>query len=199
MAGSPVKKERRDRTRAAINDPEFWRSAFDAYSTGGSLRETCQLLDVAYNTTWDHLQASDELMRQYEAARYRRAEWHSSQIERMAVEVESGELDPKAGKVAIETRMWLASKMDPKQWGERQQIDMNVTTTHKLHMDAIRTLSAQKARRQARLASATDAPVLIEQLPSAALEPRQGLQPIGDIGHSAADGSNATALKRVER
>ena len=144
MAGSPQKRARRERAAALYEDPAFWHEVFETIATGGGLQPLCGIKDIPYTTTWERIAGSPELKARYEAARYRRAAWHAEQIETMADQVQKGKLDPKAAQVAIGARQWLAGRMDPKHWGERQQIDVSHVHTHKLHMDAIRELSKRR-------------------------------------------------------
>ena len=157
MPGSPKKRERRERAVTLYQSPEFWHELFETIATGGGLQPFCGTKDIPYSSTWDRIVADPELKQRYEAARYRRASWHAEQIEKLADQVTSGELDPRAAQVAIGARQWLAGRMDPKQWGERQNIQVDHTHTHKLHLDAIRALSKQ---RTALPAAAKELPVL---------------------------------------
>ncbi len=141
---SPKKRERRERALALYNDEAFWHEVFETIATGGGLQPLCGMKDIPYSSTWDRIVASPELKARYEAARYRRAAWHAEQIEQLADQVTRGELEPRAAGVAIGARQWLAGRMDPKHWGERQQIDVSHVHTHKLHMDAIRELSRRR-------------------------------------------------------
>lgn len=141
---APKRRERRERAVALYDSPEFWHELFETIATGGGLQPFCGFKDIPYTSTWDRIAGSPELKARYEAARYRRAAWHAEQIEGLADQVTRGEIDPRAAQVAIGARQWLAGRMDPRQWGERQQVDVTHTHTHKLHMDAIRELSRRR-------------------------------------------------------
>ena len=145
---SPIKRARRERALQLYSTPEFWDELFEVIATGGGLQPHLAVKDIPYGTTHDRIMRDPELRARYDAARYRRAAHHASQIERLVDEVERGALDPKAAQVAIGARQWLAGRMDPKQWGERQQVDVQHTHTHKLHLDAIRELSKRRTRQE---------------------------------------------------
>jgi hypothetical protein len=49
-------------------------------------------------------------------------------------------MEPQRAKVALDARRWLASKMDPTRFGDRQRIDLTTTDLTKLHLDAIKEL-----------------------------------------------------------
>jgi hypothetical protein len=145
MAGSPIKRERRERCAKLIADPEWWDEVFEFMGQGNGLSVFCQKLDIPYMTVFDAIQRDDELKIRYEAARRRRALYNADRIEKMAEDVESGDLDAKAGQVAIEARMWLSSRMDPHHFGDRIMQDIRVTDATKLHLEAVRAL-AQRVR-----------------------------------------------------
>lgn len=60
-------------------------------------------------------------------ARASHGEMMDDRIQDVAEGVLAGNIDPQAGKVAISAFQWRASKLDPKKYGERQQVDLNVT------------------------------------------------------------------------
>lgn len=160
MAGSPAKAERRARCAAFLADEYRVEGMLEGYGSGGlSLPDFCKTLDIPYSTVYDYLTEHPEMKRRLQSARDRRVDWHIVKIEQLATDVEEGRLHPKAAEVAVGTRQWLASRMNPRDWGERQQIDVTHTHTHKLHLDAIRALSSRREARQAiaRQERATDA------------------------------------------
>jgi len=46
--------------------------------------------------------------------------------------VEKGELEPNAGRVAIDALKWSASKLKPREYGDRTRMDMNAKLETKL-------------------------------------------------------------------
>ena len=54
--------------------------------------------------------------------------------------VEAGETPSDAGRVAIQARQWLASRMDPKHWGEMVQQDSRIQAGSKMRLKAVRGL-----------------------------------------------------------
>jgi len=46
--------------------------------------------------------------------------------------VEKGELEPNAGRVAIDALKWSASKLKPREYGDRSRVDMNAKLETKL-------------------------------------------------------------------
>jgi hypothetical protein len=141
MAGSPIKRERRERCAKLVADPEWWDDVFEYIGSGHALGEFCRSLDIPYSTVWDTIQRDQELIARYEAARRRRALHNADKIESLATDVEEGRLDAKPGQVAIEARMWLASRMDPHHFGDRIMQDIRVTDATKLHLEAVRQLA----------------------------------------------------------
>ncbi len=48
----------------------------------------------------------------------------ADQIRELAGRVERGELEPNAGRVAIDALKWIASKLKPREYGDRAQLDV---------------------------------------------------------------------------
>ena len=78
----------------------------------------------------------------YEDAKISRVHYHTSKIEEILEDVESGKIEPSAAKVSIDARKWLASKMYPKFFSDRvhHQHDMTVNV-RKQHVEELRKLS----------------------------------------------------------
>ena len=152
MAGSKAKRERRERWLRLKQDPEFVDEVLERVATGESLLMLAAEYDVAYSTLANWLgghrdtggSASPEIQESYARARMNRAGWNVARIEEMAEKIERGHLDPKAGKVAIDTRQWLAARLDPHLWGDRSRVDHHHQGTVSMHLQAIKDLTAGK-------------------------------------------------------
>jgi hypothetical protein len=60
----------------------------------------------------------------YARARQDAADTLADQIRELAGRVERGELEPNAGRVAIDALKWIASKLKPREYGDRAQLDV---------------------------------------------------------------------------
>lgn len=149
MTGRPKRAQRRLAERLE-EQPEFYDKLFTCIAGGGNMPDYCKVAGIPYQTVYDAIQRDPALAERLQQARDQKVDWHIHQIEGVTDAVQRGEIDPKSASVAIASRQWLASKMNPRAWGERQNIDVQVTHTHQLHLDAIRALSAR--REQKRLA-----------------------------------------------
>ena len=54
------------------------------------------------------------------------ADVHAEKVAELADKCEAGTLDPNAARVASGNRQWLAARMAPRRWGERQQVDQRL-------------------------------------------------------------------------
>ena len=132
---------RRERTSALLADREALADLLEHIASGGRLRAFCDEHVYSYSTVQAALTKREDLAPLYDAALDARSDLQREQIEKLTKQVISGELDPKAAKVAIESLQWLAEKMNPRRYGQRQQVDVQVTDMTKLHLEAVRQLA----------------------------------------------------------
>jgi len=140
MAGSPIKKERRERAIALMAKDTFMPELCEYISNGGSLVQFALTAQIPYGRMHQFLMADEERKQQIEIAKRARAMWHVDRIERLADSVEQEQIDPHAAKVASDIRRWVASRLDMQQWGEKVQQKIEITDTTQLHLEAVRNL-----------------------------------------------------------
>jgi hypothetical protein len=140
MAGTPRKRERRDKARQIISSPDFWEQLWVHLADGHSLRSFISGSEVPFAILWEKMQSDPALMERYEIVRNVRALVNAERIEALAEKVEQEQMDPNAAKVAMGARQWLAERMDPKRWGNKIQSDVRITDTTALHLAAVRDL-----------------------------------------------------------
>lgn len=140
MAGSPIKRARKERAQKLMAQEKFWPNLFDYISHGGSLVEYAAINEVPYSTLHRNLMEVPERKELFDAARRARAEWHVDRMENLAKQVEQEQIDPNAARVVADIRKWTAARLDSKQWGDKQNIDLKVTDTTQLHLEAVRNL-----------------------------------------------------------
>ncbi len=63
-----------------------------------------------------------EFQAMYARAREEQADWHAEEI----IEIADTEPDPNKARVRIDARKWAASKLKPKTYGDRLQLDADV-------------------------------------------------------------------------
>lgn len=147
MAGRPKSRERRVNWERLKADPGFLDRTLEAIAQGESLYQWAEGNTVAYTTLvgWLSDESSGRASR-YAHARQLRAAANVERIEAIAASVERDDgIDPQRARVAAENRRWLAARMDPHLWGDRQTVDMKVSGTVEHHVAAIREL-AQRGR-----------------------------------------------------
>jgi len=107
---------------------------FELISEGKSMRKSCEQLQISGRTFYELMDADKNgtLEKRYASARKKQAAWHFSRIVEIADKVESGELDPNAGRVAADVRKWVAARLHPVEFGEKTQVEMSgsVGLTH---------------------------------------------------------------------
>jgi hypothetical protein len=140
MAGTPKKREKRERALALMNSPNFMPELCEYLSSGGSLVEFATTSQIPYGRLNRFLTEDEGRKAMFEAAKRARALWHVNRVESLANAVENAEIDPQAAKVSADIRKWVASRMDVSSWGDKLQTKVEFTDTTQLHLEAVRNL-----------------------------------------------------------
>jgi hypothetical protein len=140
MTGSPLKREKRDRAIAILNNPNFMQEICEYVSTGGSLAEFAIANQIPYGRMHRFLFDNEERKAAVLAARHARAQWHVERMEKLANSVEDAQIDPHAARAAADIRKWVASRLDMQTYGDKLQAKVEVTDTTALHLEAVRNL-----------------------------------------------------------
>ena len=119
MAGTPKKREKRERALALMNSPNFMPELCEYLSSGGSLVEFATTSQIPYGRLNRFLTEDEGRKAMFEAAKRARALWHVNRVESLANAVENAEIDPQAAKVSADIRKWVASRMDVASWGDK--------------------------------------------------------------------------------
>ena len=92
-------------------------------SEGRSLRSVCRDADMPTDETVRQWRLADaEFSAQYARAREARAEVLADEI----VEIADTAEDAQLARLRVDARKWAASKLDPKRYGERLDVDATV-------------------------------------------------------------------------
>ena len=92
---------------------------------GEPLTKICKDRHVpAYRTVLGWRVANEEFQQMYARARQDAADTLADEIRELAGRVERGELEPHAGRIVIDTLKWVASKLKPREYGDRQRMDL---------------------------------------------------------------------------
>lgn len=110
---------------------------------GMSLREVCDNVKVTRATVYRWLTDKPDFRDMYAHAREEQAETMADEIVRIADEEE----DPNRARVRIDARKWVAAKLKPRKYGDKQQIEHtgNIQTMNLNEVDAKLTVLLGKA------------------------------------------------------
>lgn len=131
---------RRKEAADILGDPETYEHFFKIVAAGESASAAAGYLGVSMNALNARIKASDELTFAYEEAREARADYHAERIEKIANDVEVGDMDAASARVSLDARKFLASRYSPDRWGDKQRVDLTVTDVNALHLEAVRAL-----------------------------------------------------------
>ena len=140
MAGSPLKREKREKALALLESPNFMPELCEYVSTGGSLSEFAVANQIPYGRLHRFLFDNEERKAAVLAARHARAQWHVERMEKLANSVEDAQIDPHAARAAADIRKWVASRLDMQTYGDKMQTKVELTDTTALHLEAVRNL-----------------------------------------------------------
>ena len=144
MSGAPVRRARRAREERMWADSEFWDKIFDGYAEFGSLPKMAKEIQVTYKKLYHKITTTPALNERYKEARHAYAEMTVDEIKAINNKLEIGQIDPASAKTLINSKQWIASKYSPVSYGERQTIDMLITDSTQLHLDALRAQMTAK-------------------------------------------------------
>ncbi len=95
---------------------------------GEPLTRICKDRQVpGYRTVLAWRVANKEFQHMYARAREDAADTLADEIRELAERVEKGKLEPNAGRVAIDALKWIASKLKPRQYGDRSRMDLTAS------------------------------------------------------------------------
>ena len=140
MAGTPIKRARREKALTVMESSDFWDQLWIHLADGNSLSSFVKGSEIPYQLLWETIQSDPARHEKFELVRTARALANAERIEALADQVEQEQIDPNAAKVAMGARQWLAERMDPKRWGNKIQNDVRITDTTALHLAAVRDL-----------------------------------------------------------
>ena len=101
---------------------EDYLSIFDDISEGRSLRSALAKKGCGCSAFYSGLQQSKELTEQYARARANQAESSFEAILSAVNRVESGQLEPNAGRVVIDTYKWIAARLKPTVYADKNSL-----------------------------------------------------------------------------
>ena len=82
----------------------------------------------------------------YQQAKRDQAQWHAERVSEVSDDVQAGKLDPPSARVIMDGARWLASKMDPSQYGDKLTADITVLDVGALHLAALKAHMLTRAR-----------------------------------------------------
>jgi hypothetical protein len=140
MAGKPKRAMALKAQHRIMSDPATWDEIFRVIGAGESTKSVATHYQLPTGRMLSYIKGNSDLAERYEEARQARAMFHAERIEAIANNVESGDIDAQAARVSLDARKFLASRLDPHLWGEKQRVDLTINDVTKQHLEAIRVL-----------------------------------------------------------
>lgn len=116
-----------------------------AMEDGSSLRKACKTADVSISAFLRWVDADDELREQYARARARLLDVQAEELEEIGEKAAGAETAAEVAGLRLQSdnRKWLLSKLAPKKYGEKLEIEQR-TTIADLTEDQIDARIAQR-------------------------------------------------------
>lgn len=108
--------------RPSTYDPQIAARLCEQLAQGRALTTVAPELGVGVRTVYQWMDAEPEFAQNYARAREDSADKLAGEIVDIA---DNTDEDSNSRRVRVDARKWVASKLKPKQYGERQQIDLD--------------------------------------------------------------------------
>lgn len=131
LSGRPANKPKGKGGRPSSYTPEVAKRICDHIASGGYATELKRFGLPSEATVCEWQIKYPEFAELYARAREQRAETFAAQI----VEIADTEEDPNRARVRIDARKWIASKLFPRMYGERQTVEINTNISIKAALD----------------------------------------------------------------
>lgn len=130
--------------RPTLKTPELLIELCRRIAEGRSVASVAKDEDMpSHPTIWRWLFEDESFRDAYARAITARAMSHADRIDDLAEATVRGEIPPDVARVAIDAKKWTASRLLPKVYGDKQQVEATVTHTHTLHLEALKELSSR--------------------------------------------------------
>lgn len=130
--------------RPTIKTPALLQEFCRRIASGRSVTSICHDEDMPSDfSIWKWLSEDEAFSRDYTRAIQARAMAHAERIDDLAEQAVRGQIPADAARVAIEAKKWTASRLLPKLYGDKQQVEATVTHTHTLHLEALKELATR--------------------------------------------------------
>lgn len=116
-------------------------------ANGRSLRSICAEDGMPpMKTIYRWLEANEEFRHQYARARDKQADYFAEEIIEIADSAEAESAAVSKAKLQVDARKWAASKIAPKKYGDKQEIDVkssdgSMTPTVRLNAEEFRKIA----------------------------------------------------------
>ena len=128
-----------------LREEKFWNEFFFRIGNGESLRGVSRDLGVPFQTVWSSIMIDEKRKATYVDAKMCCAHFHAAKIEELIEEIELGKTNPQVARISIDARKWLASKMYPKFFSDRVQLQHDLTVdVRKQHIDELRRITKKE-------------------------------------------------------
>ena len=130
--------------RPTIKTPELIEQICLLVAHGRSIKSIGEQEDMPdAKSIWTWLNRDEEFLLIYTRAIQARAIIHAERIDELAEMATRGEIPADVARVAIDAKKWTASRLLPKIYGDRTQVEATVTHTHTLHLEALKELAGK--------------------------------------------------------
>lgn len=128
MAADKKAPPRKKTGRPSAYSEAVSREICERLASGESLRQICQSTDMpSSSTVYKWLDEDESFRSKCARAREQQAEAIFEEMASLEDRVLDGDVSPLAARVVLASRQWRAAKLAPKKYGDKLEIESNVT------------------------------------------------------------------------
>lgn len=116
-------KAKKKHGRPSIWSQELADQICERISNGETLRAVCRDINIAPSTVIEWTWKNKEFFEQYTRARQKQADAYADMI----LDEAFNSIDPQIGRLRVDALKWVASKLAPKRYGDKVEVEQTGT------------------------------------------------------------------------
>lgn len=127
-------------------DPDFLETVLLWIADGETVKDFAKAtsLNAHRIRTWLRSLTGEDKAR-YEDAMKSGAAARADNLTSLNKDIKDGKITPAAAKQVADNEKWIASKQDPKEFGEHNRVDVNINSVIEMHLAGVKQMATMEA------------------------------------------------------